>query len=567
MASVETVPVTGDISPGLNQLLRGITQELSADELQNVVGSIKSNYKGNFEAQKDQDLYSCLLLLQKQGHVSDQNLTLIEKFVAPKSTKKEGIKQRIDEFKRLRQQELKPREELKGRRKDVEIVQGKLIAAGGQPVITLYGSSGVGKTTLAKEICSRWQWKQITVDLREVSEMEHVYFNLMLALGSTQTLITDEANPVIAQMQQLKRDSRGDILLLLDNVDQFAGGDDEAAKTLNANFVGFLERLLELKSGREKIKLKILLTSRSQFLGFPTADNYEVKALEKSISGELIGPGGVHGVAESEMEKLLDMCKGKPLLLNGVAAILRQEAAKPEELLRKMDPVETTEPSSAPPLETKEKPLQKAFDFQREGIDEQQLSCLRKIFFFLPSKQLKNAAVSMSLFCRAFTVDAAAKILGVDSSEAVVLLEGLRNSKVLSVDPEAKELLYDIHPLMQKFLRSIGNSRLFNQVYQKANDKFCNHFIGRIKDIAAQLDKDYINAFNRFDFDKLNFELALDISFKSDYLLIPNDYHESIMIFYVFEAMLDENQRRKIFNSWASKAGVDGKEGEYFLGF
>jgi len=83
-----------------------------------------------------------------------------------------------------------------------------------------------------------------------------------------------------------------------------------------------------------------------------------------------------------------------------------------------------------------------------------------------------------------------------------------------------------------------------------------------MKDISAILDENYIDAFNRFDLDKPNFELALNISLNSDHLLIPEEHHESIMICYLFEAILDEKQRRSIFNSWAKKAEDDGKKGE-----
>ena len=76
------------------------------------------------------------------------------------------------------------------------------------------------------------------------------------------------------------------------------------------------------------------------------------------------------------------------------------------------------------------------------------------------------------------------------------------------------------------------------------------------------MDENYIDAFNKFDLDKPNFELALSISLKSSHLPIPEEHHESIMICYLFEAMLDDKQRRSIFNSWAEKAEDDGKQGE-----
>ena len=82
-----------------------------------------------------------------------------------------------------------------------------------------------------------------------------------------------------------------------------------------------------------------------------------------------------------------------------------------------------------------------------------------------------------------------------------------------------------------------------------------------MKDLSALLDKDYIQAFNRFDLNKPNFELALNISLKSDHLLIPEEHHEIIMICYLFDSMLDEQQKRSIFNSWAEKMEDDGKKG------
>ena len=169
------------------------------------------------------------------------------------------------------------------------------------------------------------------------------------------------------------------------------------------------------------------------------------------------------------------------------------------------------------------------FDSEKESIDKEQESCSRKMFFFLPSKQLKDSAITMSLFCRSFCVEAAAEVLGVDSSEAVIQQEGLRNSEVLTVDPDVKELNYDIHPLVRTFLRNIGsNQKMFVIVNEKAKGRFYTFFMSKMVDFSRLFDKDYMNAFDNFDLDKPNFELALDISFKSDHLLIPKEHRESV---------------------------------------
>ena len=566
MASLEAPLWMGEISPRFGKLLKDVVDDLSPEELKYAVSSIKTNFeKGKFADKGDQDLYSCLHLFANQGLVSEDNLTLLEKFVVtPQTSKKEGIEAKIRGFKAIRLQEIEEptaatRKELTGRHSDLENVMSKL-KTGGSSVLNLYGSSGVGKTRLATEVVSQWQGTmKFIVDLREVERMEDVHFQVLQALmiGSKETTtVSYEANPVILKMRQLRQRGLGDILLLLDNVDQFSGGNSKAATSLNDDFVTFLQRLI---NGQAKSSLEILLTSRSAFRH--GVENYEVKGLEKVSSGELLQRQGTPAFHGSQRERLVEMCRGKPLLLNGMASILRQEIADAERLLGTIEQELEVEPSQGAGDEKAEK--KETFDAKEEGIDEEQLSCLRKMFFFLPSKTLKESAVSVSLFCRPFSLEAAAEILGVNASEAAIRMEGMRNSQVVSVVPEAKELLYDLHPLMRKFLKSIGNSKAFVEAYQKAKDNFCNHFLSLLRTIAALFDKEYVTAFDRYDFDRPNFEFALEISLKSSPFIIPWKDPNIVMICYLLDAMLnDQKQRREIFQVWAEKVEEDGKEGE-----
>ena len=567
MASLEA----GEISPRFDKLLKDVVGDLSPEELKYAVSSIKTNFeKGKFADKGEQDLYSCLHLFANQGLVSEDNLTLLEKFVVtPQTSKKEGIEAKIRGFKAIRLQENEEptaatRKELTGRHTDLENVMSKL-TTGGSSVLNLYGSSGVGKTRLATEVVSQWQGTmKFKVDLREVERLEDVHFQVLQALmiGSKETTtVSYEANPVIFKMRQLRQRGLGDILLLLDNVDQFSGGNSKAATSLNDDFVTFLQRLT---TGRAKSSLKILLTSRSAFRH--GVENYEVKGLEKVSSGELLQRQGTPDIHGSQRERLVEMCRGKPLLLNGMASVLRQEIADAERLLGTIEQELEVEPSQDTGNEEAEK--KETFDAKEEGIDEEQLSCLRKMFFFLPSKTLKESAVSVSLFCRPFSLEAAAEILGVNVSEAAIRMEAMRNSQVVSVVPEANELLYDIHPLMRKFLKSIGNSKAFVEAYQKAKDNFCYYFLSRLKTIAALLDKEYVKAFDTFDFDRYNFELALELSLKSSHLMIPMKNTEIVRICYLLEAtLIDQKRRRTIFHAWAEKVEEDGKQGEDCLLF
>ena len=570
MASLETMSeevsaYKEKISPHLDELLRDVTEELSAEEITSVVASIKNTFEGNFEVQKEHDLYSCLQLFTRQGFLSDQNLTLLERFVACKSSKKEDIKQRIEKFKLSRQVEVTPRQELKGREADLQAIMAKL--AGEPAIVNLYGSGGLGKTTLAKEICLKWPGKSVAVNLRGVTEMKDVYFQVMLALDPQQTIIRYEENPVVEQLRKLMNESQSDVLLLLDNADQLSGS-DHVKNLPNTMLMGFLKRVVDHMAIEEKSRLKVLLTSRTRFHGMSQDEQvqyHELKALEKGSSKEILQSAIGFSAEIPQMEKLVELSKGKPVVLQVIAPILRQRIETAEKLLVTIEQEVAMLESQEKAIPSAEHDIQesKAGDSLSEEIDKEQLLCFRKMFFLLPSDTFRNSAVALSLFCRPFSEEAAASILASDPSEAVILLEGLRSRNVLSVDPERTEVLYEFHPLMRSFLESVGNGPLFKQVYAKAKDRFCKLYMTKMEGIAAMLDKDYVSAFQQFDHDKLNFQLAFDISFKSDYLHVAREFREKIMVCYLVEAMIDDNRQiRKIFKSWAEGAEEDGKEGK-----
>ena len=94
LVASETISAAVDISTRFQTFLRGVSDELSPEELRHAVSSIKNNFRGKFEDQGEQDLYSCLQLFAKQGLTSEDNLTLLEGFLSPKASNKESLKEK-----------------------------------------------------------------------------------------------------------------------------------------------------------------------------------------------------------------------------------------------------------------------------------------------------------------------------------------------------------------------------------------------------------------------------------------------------------------------------------------
>ena len=151
-------------------------------------------------------------------------------------------------------------------------------------------------------------------------------------------------------------------------------------------------------------------------------------------------------------------------------------------------------------------------------------------------------------------------------SEAVVQLEGLVTNEIIHVaNEDAKQLMYDIHPLLRKYAESIKNDVMFCESYTEAKGRFYEHFMSRVRTVAEFVGTDYIRAFNEFTRDHPNYEFAIDISLLLEYFSVPGGYNEGALTLSLFIAMFSRDKLLKLFHSWAVMCQDDGKLGMYFL--
>ena len=203
----------------LNQLFKDISVRFSPAESEDVVQSSKRIYGEEFSSLGNQDLLSCLYLLHKLGYFTSTNLTLFKKFVATKSKNENDINKQIESFENSYPHQAEPGKKLQGRSGEIKKITERL-EVGQPPVVNLYGSAGVGKTTLAKEVSAKWNGQSHVFDLREAKDMRTIYVNIMGTLEITVPVGYLSMDYVVQRIHdQIEKESEGQpVLFLLVNV-------------------------------------------------------------------------------------------------------------------------------------------------------------------------------------------------------------------------------------------------------------------------------------------------------------------------------------------------------------
>ena len=88
-----------------------------------------------------------------------------------------------------------------------------------------------------------------------------------------------------------------------------------------------------LRKQRETISFKGFTHPITEFRGPKQVGDFEMSILKRAFSEKLVIPEGLTDVKTQQKDDLISIAKGLPLLLKGLAAILRQERKSLGELI------------------------------------------------------------------------------------------------------------------------------------------------------------------------------------------------------------------------------------------
>ena len=376
-----------------------------------------------------------------------------------------------------------------GREEVIEEVKQD-IQSGTVAAVVITGGPGFGKTTVAKEVAHELAIEKdrtvLFCTLRSKETFDEVATEMILHCGEIYSQLPNNPEQNLKQWsQQLNNleEVKKNVTFVLDNADDVLESEDRQ------KFVSILKYMRTLSGQR----VTFLITSRKFFrdpdlqmketrMPYLSAENSK-KVLTSRVSDQEIL------TTLSETDELAKLCKGVPLALHIVGRHLSY--IKQDTLINSL----------------KEKPL--------AILEEGDLSVKRAIeaSFYLLSKREQETLVLLSLFPGSFDSEAAEAVIRAtaEADYDIILLSLVKGPLVEKSGPYR----YEIHPLIQHFLKIIGQSEpsRYLKLVDRAKRLACTHFMSRIAENAGMYwskdkCKESIEAFNK---DRNNFEYFLEI--------------------------------------------------------
>jgi len=436
----------------LESLFREIADSYTPMELKDVVEFTKKNLQGEYiKLSSGDEAFDCLKKMQDQGQISSTNTGLLEYFANASKTNPKHLKEEVNRLKRSHAKAGDVTDFI-GRDGDVAAVTS--ILSSESNIVHMYGDQGVGKTTLAVKVADNIAMtsKQThLIDLEHARDIHTVMLAILMDFHSSKLLIMPRQEVVYEVIENLEKLT----VLILDNVPKqylhVADGDE------GITFVKLLKGMVDHDKGR---KLKIFLTSQVPLPEELTtsAVNYHVNPLTMEKAAKLLKD--VH-LDDSKVEKIIQLCKNNPLLLQTTRAMLKEKLVQPQKMVDAFN----THPCDSVNILIQ--------TFEKFSFD------------------MKKIAIRLSLFQGPFTVSLAAKLLKCSPNNAGFFLCILKNRHFIT----QRRKKYSMHSLAKEVLLKKSLEDNYQDIYTEAKETFFNVFAKRVKEMAGLLDQHYLKMY------------------------------------------------------------------------
>ncbi|XP_062567828.1 uncharacterized protein LOC134230071 [Saccostrea cucullata] len=363
--------------------------------------------------------------------------------------------------------------------------------------LLICGMGGMGKTSLAVEVCRHLymedKWNVFKIDLRGETTLRDLLRNTLTKFGErlpfSSTDNTAGGNIGESDLKYLQdllikrcNHEKSDTVLFLDNIDGILEKDRQ-------RFLSFAQQLLQKSNTNSDeddqfpSKMRIIFTAREKLISSKAVglrrgliQEVEIKGLNNAEAVELFTLTLGKEPDTDTVTKIVAFCGNCPLAILSLCNSIRGSELTPEQLLFQLQ------------MNQKD-----AGEFDSFGIE----SCLEQSFRLL-NKDLQRFLLELSVFRTAqFDIHAAVAIAGRSQSSkkaataldlvhlksrhfVEVTVEGLRRSKA-----------YSLHPLVVQFLiKKTEGMTAEDDLIKKARSRFIEHFDGVVQSISLDLQND-----------------------------------------------------------------------------
>ncbi|XP_066015507.1 uncharacterized protein [Pocillopora verrucosa] len=330
-----------------------------------------------------------------------------------------------------------------GRQRECEDISSHLTSKRSR-IVSVWGSPGFGKTSVATEVGHRLQTGGLLVyffSMRELLSKADLTTQLLsfFRRHSTRDQIPQQMS-IEEELFFFLRDISGEFVMILDNADELL---ESGAPNVKEDFINLLEVILS-----QFKNLTFLLTTREslEFMNvhFEGHQAVRIGPLHESFSQTLVG-GLLPKATASDCSKIARICGFVPLAMKLLCSSITEDNAQPSQFLDTFK--ESIESSLFELLDNPDYP-----------------SYLRLKFLFESSFQRlslseKEALVSLSVLSGDFNHSVATAVMGVKTTlEAKKILHRLRRKSFL--DSSSKPESFSMHKLILSFARERGQDEM-----------------------------------------------------------------------------------------------------------